>query len=276
MEIVHEDEVRRTTQTGFEKAKLGKLVEELSAPLSAMRTLASMLVTQLQPEEPKADLVRGMLEESVRLKFLSSQLQVALYPPLLEGTSGPDEDRGQLPETASGGDDGVGSAAVALVRPTTIVSSAVESHQEFSRLREILDPLLREVQIAVPGLKVRVSWYGQRDIVYGNPWAVRRALSSVLDSALCESTEGTVVNLKIYCDDYTQEAGIRMQLRFSDGPRAHGEGPQMSAGGGGRGGASSLATFGVELSKNQIENLGGSVLTKEGQGIDIELPSSAA
>ena len=78
-----------------------------------MRTLASMLVTQLQPEEPKADLVRGMLEESVRLKFLSSQLQVALYPPLLEGTSGPDEDRGQLPATASGGDDGVGSAAVA-------------------------------------------------------------------------------------------------------------------------------------------------------------------
>ena len=100
---------------------------------------------------------------------------------------------------------------------------------------------------------------------------MRRALGGVLDSALCTATEGTRVNLRVYCGDYTKEEGVRMQLRFDGGPA-----PGAAAGGiewDGREGGSSLATFGVEMSKSQIENLGGSVLTREA-GIDIVLPSS--
>ena len=70
----------REEERGAEKERLGELVEELGAPLAALRTLASMLVTQLQPEEPKADLVRGMLDVSARLRQLNSQLQGAVAP----------------------------------------------------------------------------------------------------------------------------------------------------------------------------------------------------
>ena len=58
------------------------LITDIHAPLSALRTLASLLLSQfkgLPEEQTKIDLVRGMMEESDRIKYLSNKMIHTLH-----------------------------------------------------------------------------------------------------------------------------------------------------------------------------------------------------
>ena len=61
--------------------QLKRLVEQVSAPLSALRTLGYFLQDRMRPQEEAAqDLVDNMVIQGDRLQEVAEQLQAALYP----------------------------------------------------------------------------------------------------------------------------------------------------------------------------------------------------